>query len=94
MGFFATLFGKRSPVAAADDGIYQQVRCAACGAVVQVRIDPRNDLSLNDQADGYFVRKVLVDDRCYRRMTLEMTFDLSRRLTNSVVEGGTLIADA
>jgi hypothetical protein len=90
MGFLDKLLGRKP----GGDGnaLHRTVRCRRCGSLIRVRIDVRNDLSLNDSNDGYFVRKTLVDDRCFSRIELEMTFDLNRRETGSDVRGGTLEA--
>ena len=93
MSFLDKLFGRGSGVQPKNDvgiGIVRTVRCNRCGALVTVRIDGRNDLSLNDDGSAYFVRKTLVDDRCFTRMQLELTFDLSRHETGSEVIGGTI----
>jgi hypothetical protein len=90
MGFLDKLFGRRGPSAASDGGIVRTVRCKRCGALITVRIDARNDLSLN--GDGYFVRKTLVDDRCFSRIELEMTFDSGRRELSCDVSGGEVVS--
>ena len=92
MGFLDKLFGRRGPQAASDGGIVRTVRCKRCGALITVRIDARNDLSLNDDGDGYFVRKTLVDDRCFSRIELEMTFDSGRRELSCDVHGGEVVS--
>jgi hypothetical protein len=92
MGFLDKLFGRRGPQAAAGGGIVRTVRCKRCGALITVRIDERNDLSLNDEGDGYFVRKTLVDDRCFSRIELEMTFDPARRELSCDVSGGEIVS--
>ncbi|HEY1015137.1 MAG TPA: hypothetical protein VGE07_20700 [Herpetosiphonaceae bacterium] len=91
MGFLDKLFGNRRPPAVSDEGLQLLVRCDRCQALIRLRIDGRNDLSLNDEGDGYFVRKTLVDDRCFRRIELEMTFDLARRPTGHSIANGTLL---
>jgi hypothetical protein len=93
MGFLDKLFGRRGPQAAAGGGIVRTVRCKRCGALITVRIDERNDLSLNDEGDGYFVRKTLVDDRCFSRIELELTFDLARREQSCDLRGGEIVSE-
>ncbi len=91
MGFLDTLFGRgRATKAPADAGIQRTVRCNRCGALINLRIDSRNDLSLNDEGTAFFVRKTLVDSTCFTRIELELTFDLSRREVGCEVRGGTL----
>ena len=74
-----------------DRGLYYYVRCNRCGEVVQVRIDPMNDLSAADGEEGLFVRKVIVGRRCYNRMEAEFSFDGNRKLRDSKVSGGTFV---
>ena len=91
MGFLDTLFGRgRAKKAPPDAGIHRTVRCNRCGALINLRIDSRNDLSLNDDGSAFFVRKTLVDSTCFTRIELEMTFDLSRREIGCEVRGGTV----
>ena len=63
-GLLDRLFGRGQP--SPDHGLYIQVRCDACGEVVQTRVNPGAELSLADDGQSYFVRKVLVGQRCFR----------------------------
>ena len=86
---FKKLFGLgKAP--SSDEGLYRRIQCRRCGTIVTVRIDPRNDLSLNDEGTGYLVRKVVVDDRCYSRIEVRLTFDINRHQTSADIEGGSL----
>ncbi|OAN38288.1 MULTISPECIES: hypothetical protein [Chloroflexus] len=71
------------------------VRCARCGAVVQTRINLYNDLSVEyddrEELAGYWIRKELMDDRCFRLMTAELRFDRQRRLISQEITGGQII---
>jgi hypothetical protein len=60
------LGGGGQSAAAEDRGLYVRVRCDGCGEIVQTRINPGSDLSLADDGQSYFVRKVLVGQRCFR----------------------------
>lgn len=88
MGFLDRLFGKK-PTAPADNGIYFYVRCNHCERVLHTRLNPQSDLSENE--DGFEVQKEMMDDRCFRRLTLSATFDRQRRVQRAEVTGGTLI---
>ncbi len=67
------------------DALIYYVRGHKCGAITRVRIHKHNELSLDD--DGtLFVRKVVVDNRCYGRVEIVLRFDgayheLSREIT-------------
>ena len=68
------------------------VKCNRCGEAIQGRVNLANDLSLNDDNNGYFVRKVVMGGgRCFQQVEVELTFDAARRLIESQVNGGTLI---
>ena len=89
---FGRLFGRGGPASTPDRGLHVRVRCNACGEIVQARIDPAAELSLADDGEGYFVRKVLVGQRCFRPIEVRVRYadqrgtELSRE-----VEGGTSV---
>jgi hypothetical protein len=75
-----------------DGGIYIHVRCNACGEVVQARINPNTELSLADDGNGYFVRKVLVGRQCFRAIDVELRYsDLGKTEISREVKGGTSV---
>jgi hypothetical protein len=65
-GLLERLFGRGQSSSGEDRGLYVRVRCSACGEVVQTRINPGAEVSLADDGQTYFVRKVLVGQRCFR----------------------------
>ncbi|WP_026370435.1 hypothetical protein [Kallotenue papyrolyticum] len=89
MRFWQRLFGGAPPTDARALHLY--VRCRRCGAPVHVRIDLHNDLSGDDE-EGYFVRKEIMDDRCFRLMQAELRFDARRRELERSIEGGEFIS--
>lgn len=87
-GFFKKLFSS-----AADKPIKRyylfQVKCNRCGEVIEGRVDLDNDLSLNDEGDGYLVRKGLMGSgRCFQQIEVELTFDSKRQLQEKTITGG------
>ncbi len=88
------LGGGDAPVA--DNAIHLYVRCDRCGAPVHVRVDPRNDLSIEygdgDEPSGYRLIKEMMDSRCFRLMRAELSYDPSRRETSRSIEGGAFIS--
>lgn len=79
-----------------DKGIYFYVRCGRCGDPVRVRINPdaelRQDFAAGgDATDGYSVRKMVVDQRCFRPIEVRMRFDAGRREQSREIEGGEFI---
>ena len=93
MGFIKRLFGG-GDAQPADRGIHLYIKCQRCGTPVHVRIDPNNELAADygdDGAEGYHVVKEITDDRCFRRMRAELSFDGRRRETARELEGGDFI---
>src|ERR1700730_17388817 len=94
LGFLGRLFGGDSsaPQKSRDGGIYVRVKCDACGEVVQTRINPSSELSQSDEGSGYFVRKVLVGQQCFRPIAVELHYaDLRGTEISREVHGGTSV---
>lgn len=91
MGFLKKLF---SSTPAKPDKRYCtfNVKCNRCGEVIEGRVDLDNDLSLNDEGDGYLVRKGLIGaNRCFQQIEVELTFDSNRQLGEKTISGGTFV---
>jgi hypothetical protein len=73
------------------NGIILYIKVRKCGAIARVRIDTRNDLSLDDDGETYVVRKQVVDNVCYGMAELEMHFDGNRAETSRHVENGEIV---
>ncbi|MDQ3809812.1 MAG: hypothetical protein M3336_05930 [Chloroflexota bacterium] len=85
--------GERPRGGPTDGGLYIEIRCDACGEVVRARISPTSELSQSDDGNSYFVRKVLVGQRCFRPIEVELTYaDLRGTEINRQVRGGTSIS--
>jgi hypothetical protein len=94
LGFLARLFGSGggSHSKSRDGGIYVRVKCDACGEVVQTRINPSSELSQLDEGGGYFVRKVLVGQQCFRPIEVQLRYsDLRGTEIGREVRGGTSV---
>ena len=76
-------------------GMYLYIKLHRCGDVVRVRVDMNNELSQNDESDGYWVRK-LVSNGNYKCPKGELTlhFDTNRKMTNTEITGGQLVDKA
>jgi hypothetical protein len=86
----AAMFGGRS-AGGADDAIQIYVECARCKSAVHVRIDKRHDLS-QAEGGGYFVRKEIMDSKCFRLMAAEINLDSAHRVQSQKVQGGRFIS--
>ena len=90
--FLARLFGGGGSPQSRDGGIYIHIKCDACGEVVQARISPTSELSLADDGAGYFVRKVLVGQQCFRPIEVQLRYaDLGKREVSREIKGGTSV---
>jgi hypothetical protein len=92
LSFLSRLFGSGTASRSADGGVYIRVKCDACGEVVQARINPNSELSLAEEGEGYFVRKVLVGRQCFRPIEVRVHYaDLGRKEISREVKGGTSV---
>ena len=70
------------------------VKCKRCSEIIEGRVDLDNDLSLNDEGNGYFARKGLLGGNlCFQQIEVELTFDSSRQLIDKSITGGTFAED-
>ncbi len=93
MGFLdklAPLFGSK-PSQRADNAIHIYIECDRCKSRVHVRLDKQHDLSAGE-GGGYFVRKEIMDSKCFRLMSAEIVFDGSFRVQRQDLQGGRFIS--
>jgi len=91
MGFFKKLFNPELPKPEKHYYTFQ-VKCNRCGEIIEGRIDLDNDLSVNDEGNGYIVRKGLMgSDRCFQQIEVELNFSSSRQLQEQSITGGTFV---
>jgi hypothetical protein len=91
MGFLKNLFS--GTPAKSDKHYYTfHVKCKRCGEIIEGRVDLDNDLSMQDEGDGFIVRKGLVGgNRCFQQIEVEMNFTSTRELIDQQVQGGTFV---
>lgn len=92
MEFLKKLFGGGKATSDDASAMFLYLKGKKCGAITRLRIDMRNDLSLNDD-DQYYVRKVAVDNKCYGQVEVELWFDANKREVNRQITGGTLVSE-
>ena len=91
MGFLKKLFNTELPKPEKHYYTFQ-VKCKRCGEIIEGRIDLDNDLSLNDEGNGYIVRKGLMGgNRCFQQIEVELNFSSSRQLQEKTITGGTFV---
>jgi hypothetical protein len=85
----SSLFSPK-PSKEADDAVHIYVECGRCKSKVHVRLDKRNDLSVGE-GGGYFVRKEIMDSKCFRLMYAEIVFDARYGIQSQELQGGRFI---
>ena len=91
MELLKKLFGGGKSGGDESNATIYYIKGKKCGAITRLRIDMRNDLSLNDD-ENYYVRKVVVDNQCYGQVEVELWFDSNRREINRQITGGELVS--
>jgi len=91
LGKLASLFGGQGGTG--DDAIHIYVECERCKAKVHVRLDRRHDISVREDG-GYYVRKEIMDSKCFRLMAAEITFDSAYSVQRREVQGGRFLTQA
>jgi hypothetical protein len=86
----SSLFGGKAS-GERDDAFHIYVECERCKSKVHVRLDRRHDISQKEDG-GYFVRKEIMDGKCFRLMAAEITFDGAYRIQSQEVQGGRFIS--
>ena len=68
------------------------VKCKRCGETIEGHINLANDLSRNDDNNGFFVRKVVMGSgHCFQQVEVEMQFDANHKLLEKQIHGGTFV---
>ncbi len=94
MNFLKQLFSNNTNSQDNDNGIYLYVRPTGCEEVIQVRLNPNNDLTVSEHG-GYFVHKVARGTyRCFNPVEMTLHFSQARQLTDNDVSGGELVEKA
>ena len=92
MGFLKNLFGG-TPTQPEKHFYTFNVKCKRCGEIIEGRVDLDNDLSLNDEGNGYFARKTLMgSNRCFQQIEVELIFDSERQLLEKTITGGEFVS--
>lgn len=72
--------------------LWLYVKCKRCGAPVAVRVDLRNDPSLDDEGTGFILRKEIMDSKCFTLMRAELRFNAQHKITAQTIEQGEFIS--
>jgi hypothetical protein len=74
-----------------DYAMWLYVKCARCGAPLAVRVDLRNELSIDYDNSGYILHKEMMDSKCFTLMHARVRFDDRRNVVEQTIEKGTFI---
>ena len=93
MSFFSKFFGAfaSKPPSGSDRYILVYVVSHRCNESIAGQFDLMNEISLADEGDGYYARKVLHTsgkDRCFGQVEVEIWLDKNKRVTRHEVQGG------
>ena len=94
MGFLKKLFTPAKP----EKRYYTfNVKCNRCGEIIEGRVDLDNDLSLNDEGDGYLVRKGLIgsgENHCFQQIEVTIQFSSAKEQIDQGIQGGTFVEES
>jgi hypothetical protein len=85
---FLTGSGKSSPAF-----IEYRIKCGKCGEIVNVKVFPERDLNptYDDNGPAYILKKEVMDSKCFRMLSVEISYDSSRREINREISGGSFM---
>jgi len=89
MNFFDKLKTFFTVQTRADDFVlWLYVKCKRCGAPVAVRVNLRNDPSLDDESNGYILRKEIMDSQCFTLMHAELELNAAHKIVSQTIDKG------
>lgn len=99
MSFIRRMFGGGNPAVpggsdkADANALWLYVQCGKCGAPVAVRVDTRNDISIDYETGGRYLRKEIMDSTCFRLMYATVTFGGDGKIADKEIEGGKFLTE-
>lgn len=91
MDFLRNLFSGGQPK---DDAYVVYVRPKMCKKILEVRVDLKNQLSQEDDGNGYWVRKVVNNPYCPFEAEVKLYFDKNKKETAREIENGEFVSEA
>lgn len=73
------------------NALWLYVKCKRCGTPLAVRVDLRNELSVDYESGGYVLTKEMMDNKCFTLMRAAIRFDAKRNIVEQKVEQGEFI---
>jgi hypothetical protein len=100
MSWFKKLGGLFTGNSSASGGepFILKVKCNRCDEILEVRINPYNDLSVEYDASGrtagFSCRKILRGNgRCFQPIEVTLKYDERRRLGDKTIRGGQFVTE-
>jgi len=91
MDFLKHLFNSPAPKSRKNHYTFN-VKCYRCGEIIEGQVDLNNDLSQNDEGNGYYSRKLLMGSNlCFQQIEVELKFDSTRQLIEKNISGGEFV---
>jgi hypothetical protein len=97
VSFFRKLFsGGNPPLPKSSDtsdpnALWLYVQCGKCGAPLAIRVDTRNDISIDYESGGRYLRKEIMDSTCFQLMYAQVRFDSNGKIAEQSIERGTFL---
>lgn len=94
MSFLDKLFSGGNPAlpkgsnSSDPNALWLYVQCNKCGAPVAIRVDTRNDISIDYETGGRFLRKEIMDSTCFQIMYADVRFDGGGKILEQSIERG------
>ncbi|MFA6292528.1 MAG: hypothetical protein WC637_12135 [Victivallales bacterium] len=78
---------------AASAFLEYRIKCGKCGEIVNIKVFPERDLNptYDDNGPAYTLKKEVMDSKCFRMISVEITYDSSRREISRAISGGSFI---
>ncbi len=70
------------------NALWLYVRCARCGTPVAVRVDLRNEPSIDYEKGGYILHKEIMDSKCFTLMRAVVRFDDKHSVVERTIDKG------
>jgi hypothetical protein len=69
------------------------IKCGKCGETVTIKVFPERDLNptYDDNGPAYILKKEVMDSKCFRMISIEISYDSSRREISREISGGSFI---
>lgn len=92
MNFVRKILGGAGSAPSDDNALWLYVQCNKCGAPVAIRVDTRNDVSMDYESGGKYLRKEIMDSTCFQLIYADVRFDASGTVSEQSIQGGKFLS--